>query len=185
LSVLQAPSYPPVQGESSGQRLARIVRTYAGCSLSNRRQDLAALVGRGVDDESIVTVQTNCATFSLGVLAAAGCPHPLLTKPYVNGMAVAWMSQIGNDLGAWRDPSDAPVTGACLWFEGAGNNDHFEWLLDPSEPAHGGGGRPDNAISIEVGQIATSLWRPLHKWLDPERLLLPEWDAGTDVEPHA
>ena len=186
--ILPAPQFPPVSGESDGQRIARIVRSFNGCSLSSRRADLAALVGRGVDDESIVTIQTNCATFALGVLAAAGCAHPILKRTYVNGMAFSWLVQIGNDLGAWRDPATdgPPVTGAAMWYEVAGmNDDHVEWCVDASVPIHGGGGRPNNAITVGPGPIALSCGRPLHRWLDPERLGLPGWIDGTDEEPHS
>jgi putative peptidoglycan binding protein len=168
-----APTFDVVDGESNGARIARIVRFYEGCSLSARTDELGALVGRGVDDpNSVVRITTNCAMFALGVLSAAGVQHPLLSKPYVNGMAFAWVVQIGTDTGAWRDPSTdgPPVEGAAMWYRIAGtNDDHVEFMLTPPDE-HGGGGRANNAITIETGDVSTSVGRPLYKWLDPSAL---------------
>lgn len=185
--ILPAPVFPLVPGEPPGDRLARLVRQYDGSSLHSRREELAALVGRGVDDESVIAIKTNCAMFALGILAAAGCTHHLLSRQYENGMAFAWLVQIGDDLDAWRDPAKdgAPVTGAVLWYELAGqNDDHAEFLVDVSGPVHGGGGRPDNAITVAVGPVALSCGRPIHRWLDPSALGIPvAEEAGEDVEP--
>jgi hypothetical protein len=189
VSILAAPTYALVPGESPGRRIARIVGLYAGCSLSARREELAALVGRGVCDESIVAWQTNCATVALGVLAAAGVQHRVLSTPTANGRAFSDLVQLGVDLGAWRDPATdgPPVMGAALWYALAGqNDDHVEFLVDPGGPVHGGGGRPNNAVTVATGPVALSCGRPLHRWLDPERLGLPVAEAtAEDVEPHA
>lgn len=159
-------------GMSNGEFIASIVRHYEGASLSNRRDELGALVGRGVDDpNAVVGIKTNCAMFALGVLKAAGVQHPLLNKPYVNGMAFAWVVQIGNDTGAWRTPDQgSPPEGAAMWYRTGGNDDHIEFMLTPPDE-HGGGGRSNNAITIERGDISRSVGRPLYKWLDPNAVM--------------
>ena len=175
--IVPVPSFPPVVGESGGARIVRIVRAYAGCSLSVRRANLGALIARGVDEpEAVVGIETNCAMFALGVLTAAGCQHPLLQKKYVNEMAFAWLVQIGNDLGAWRLPavSELIPTGAAIWYEIVGeNDDHVEFVTEPPDE-HGGGGRPNNEITIGRGDYHVSWSRPIHRWLDPEALGLPD-----------
>ena len=179
--ILPAPVFIPVLGEDSGARVVRIVRSYVGCALhdpahpllpNSRFVDLAALVGRGVDDESIAYVSTNCGTFSLGVLKAAGCQHKLLTQKYVSGMAIAWLNEIGQYFSAWRTiAKDGPPLPGCLcWYEIAGlNDDHVEWELDNGD--HGGGGRADNGITVEHGPVTLSLGRPMKAWLDITSLL--------------
>jgi hypothetical protein len=175
LSVPSAPLFLPQPGEDAGRRFARIVRLYDKCSLHNRRADLASLVCRGTDDESIVEWKTNCAVFILGVLAAAGCPHPALKQPLKNGMAFSVMIQIGNDYGAWRDPAkDGQPKAVCvLWYERIAGDDHAEvFLSEPDE--HGGGGRADNAITVGHSDIHESWGRPVHRWLDLGACRLPD-----------
>lgn len=188
--VLPEPVFPLVAGEDPGARIARIVQTYAGCSLTERREDLAALVGRGVDDESVVTIETNCAMFALGILKAAGVAHPLLDTKYVDGMAFAWLVEIGTDMKAWRspDPSTPIPAGAAMWYRVAGaNDDHVEFLIAPggpsTEPVHGGAGRSGNAVTVGKGAIETSDGRPLHVWLDPDALGLEVLELHSDPPP--
>ncbi len=188
--ILPAPSFPIVPGESPGDRLARIVAHYAGCSLGTRQDELAALVGRGVCDSSIVAWKTNCASFALGVLAAAGCPHPILQKPTLIGHAFSDLVAIGYALGAWRPwaSSGSITVGAALWYETtpAAGDDHVEFYLSPDGPTHGGGGRADNAITVGKGAVDLSWGRPVHQWLDPEELGIPFTPAAPpeDTEPH-
>lgn len=170
--LVPEPSFQRIPGETTGQRIARIVRFYEGASLSNRKDELGALVARGVDDpNSVVGIKTNCAMFALGILKAAGVQHPLLDKPYVNGMAFTWLVQIGNDMGAWRTPDQGtPPVGAAMWYRIPNtNDDHIEFMLTPPDE-HGGGGRVNNAITIGKSDISTSMNRPLYKWLDPNAL---------------
>ena len=138
-----------------------------------RRGDLAALVGRGVDDESVVTWQTNCCTFALGVLAAAGVDYHGLKSPLVNGQEFGVLVALGVSLDAWRTPQPGdppPPAGAMLWYRIAGtNDDHVEVMLAAPDE-HGGGGRPDNAITAGRGDVHWSWSRPLHRWLDPDAL---------------
>lgn len=174
--ILPAPIFTPVVGEDSGQRIVRIVRSFSGCSLSVRTKELAALVGRGVDDESIAQWKTNCATFVLGVLFAAGCPYAALWKPIKNGMSFAVLVNIGQYYSAWRDPAvdGPPVPGSVMWYELPGeNDDHAEFHLAPPDE-HGGGGRGDNLISIGDSPEAFSWGRPMHRWLDVSCIALPD-----------
>lgn len=175
--IVPIPDFPPIPGETPGGRIVRIVRQYVGCSLQSRADELGALVARGVDDPlRVVGIKTNCAMFAIGVLAAAGVDHELLRKPYVNGMAFAWLVQIGDDFNAWRTPAPSELLppGAALWYEIPGlNDDHVEFVLQPPDE-HGGGGRPNNAITSGHGDYHTSWNRPIHRWLDPSALGLAD-----------
>ena len=176
--ILPAPVFAPVVGEDSGARVVRIVRSYVGCSLSVRIQDLAALVGRGVNDSGIVSWKTNCATFMLGVLFAAGCPWDGLKRPLKIGTAFSVLVSLGQAYNAWKDPTvDGPaVPGSGLWYEIVGkDDDHAEFHLGGLDgQEHGGGGRADNLISIGDSPEATSLDRPMHRWLDVRMISLPD-----------
>ena len=187
--ILPAPSFSLVAGEAPGDRIARIVRAYAGCVPCGpvagqvRRVELAALVGRGVMDASFVDVATNCATFALGVLAAAGVAHRVLSEPTRPQMAFSDLVILGNDLFAWRVPGPAtPPRGALMWYRLPNlNDDHVEVALDPPDE-HGGGGRPLNAVTVGRGGDEHWSWsRPLWRWLDPEALGIPL--AVADVGP--
>lgn len=185
------PNFDFVAGESNGDRLARIVQFYVGSSLSSRAGELGALVARGVDDPTaVVSIKTNCATFSLGVLAAAfgsvaaaTAGNALLTKPYQNGMAFAWLVEIGNAWGAWVKavPGQIIPVGACMHYGTPGlDNDHAEWML--TEPdTHGGGGRTNNAVTLGQSDPHTNLGRPLIAWLDPDQIPLPQVAAAVAV----
>jgi len=185
MSVLPAPQFPPVVGETGGQRIARIVKAYVGCSLAVRREDLAALVGRGIDDESIVTWETNCCTFFLGVLTAAGLDFPALKVPLKNGEEFGVLVAIGDHFNAWRVPAPSELIpeGAGLWYHVSGKNvDHVEAVLAPPD-GHGGGGRTNNAIEEETGDLHWGAGRPLYKWLDPSALQLPDAMASDGGDP--
>lgn len=175
-----------IPGESAGDRIARIVRIYEGCSLSNRKGDLAALVCRGVCDESFVNLQTNCAVFALGVLFAAGVVDPVLTDPTAVGAAFSDLVTLGYRHVAWQPPrAEALPAGAWMWYRVAGtNDDHIECYLGNGK--HGGGGRPNNAITIGDSSYAISNGRPLWRWLDPDLLQIPTVQVASDSsgEPH-
>lgn len=188
MPTVPLPDFPLIPGEAPGARLVRIIRTYDGCSLSARKDDLGALVARGVDDPAkVVGVSTNCAMFGLGILAAAGVDHALLRKPYVNGMAFSWLVQIGTDFGAWKVPSttDPPPPGAFMWYRIPGtNDDHVEVFLSAPDE-HGGGGRPNNAITVGHGPIHSSWSRPMWRYLDPDMLGIAVVDEHVDTpDPH-
>lgn len=195
--VLPEPNFPLLPGESPGARIARIAQSYVGCALhdpthptlpNKRLDDLAALVGRGVDDQSVVSIRTNCATFALGVLRAAGVVHPRLSQRYVDGMAFAWLIEIGDSFSAWRPGDAGPLSvGAVLHYAVQGeNDDHAEVYVSAAGPMHCGGGRVDNGITLETGPVTLSMGRPIMQWLDPDALGLEvvEPAAGTLSEPH-
>ena len=164
----------------SNEILVNLVRKYVGCSLLNRKDELGVLVARGVDDpKKVVGIRTNCATFALGIMHEAGVIHPLLEKPYVLGMAVAWVRTVGKDLQAIKKYTKGTVLppGALLHYYTPGkNNNHVEWLLSEVAPnnmaEHGGGGRANNAITSGFGSVDYNSGRPLQEWFDP-RFLLP------------
>lgn len=184
---------PSLPGESAGDKLIRTIKKYVGCSLSSRRDELGKLVARGVDKpEAVVTISTNCATTALGVMAEAGVKHPLLSKPYVSGMAVSWVRQIGLDLGAlvkYTGPNGPqPKVGSLLRYNTAGtNNDHVEWLLSPidakGEADHAGGGRSNNAVTQDHGNVLTSWNRPLVEFWDPDKLGIELVPAALEPPP--
>jgi len=180
-SVLAPPSFPPVLWESGGQRIARITRFYVGCSLYQRFNDLAALVGRGVDDVSVATWTSNCCMFALGVLSAAGLTYPPLQAPSKNGQAFVLLEALGNFFNAWRTPAVSEVipVGALLWYRTEGkDDDHVEVMLTPPDE-HGGAGRRDNGVSLVRSDVHTSEGRPLYRWLDPDALNLPDANVET------
>jgi hypothetical protein len=171
-----APAFPLIQDQAPGERIASILRHYAGCSLSNRLDELESLVCRGVDDVKVASWKTNCATVALGILAAAGAQHPLLQRPLAIEEAFSRLVQIGLDLGAWRDPvaGRVPPLGSAMWYEIPNTgDDHVEFMLE-SPDTHGGGGRADNAITVgSGGDVHWSWGRPMHKYLDPDALGIP------------
>ena len=172
---------PLVPNEQPADRLIRLVKSHVGCSLSTRRDELGRLVARGVDTpEAVVGIATNCATSALGIMAEAGVRDAILNKPYVSGMAVSWVRQIGINTGALQkySPTNPPKPGSLLRYCSPGsNNDHVEWLLGPMDANgnadHGGGGRSNNAITEGTGDVRSSWGRPLIEWWDPDLLGIP------------
>jgi hypothetical protein len=180
---MTAPLFPPVAGESAGQRVFRVVRFYDGCSLSNRRDELAALVG-----EAAVTWTTNCETFAIGVYRALGLEVPDVQAPLKNGLEGSVVEHVAARAGGWQPPSATPPVGALMHYRSnpyrktaAGQtiyDDHVEFMgAAPDE--HGGGGRANNLISIEHGDVRSSVGRPLYGWIDPEMLGLPDANVET------
>ena len=186
--ILPAPVFTPVLGEGAGQRIDRVVRSFAGCSLSVRTQDLAALVGRGVDDESMVTWETNCLTFALGVIAACGSDVAELHEHIPNGREYVALNPLVKRAGGWELFSGQPVkTGSLMHYRSvpyrvnaAGEtiyDDHYEFKLLASDE-HGGGGRANNEITVEHGDWSHSVGRPLYEVLDPDGYGLPDANAA-------
>ena len=162
------------------QRIVDIVNSYVGCSLSNRRDELAELICfPGDDPAQDVLKKTNCAMFALAVWRKAGVQHELLAGPYKLGMAMAWVLQIARDKQALvraTSTIEVPPPGALMHYANEGrNNDHVEFCL--SEPnslrqiEHAGGGRSDNAIGAAVGMWSWNYGRPLQHWVDATKLL--------------
>jgi hypothetical protein len=164
---------------SPADLFAMLVQKYVGCSISLRKDELGALVCRGVDDpDQSVQIKTNCGMFSLGIMYEAGVQHDLLRRKYVSGMAIAWLRAIGKDLKALQkyNKNNKPIAGSLLHYYTAGNNDnHVEWLLsdidDQGCAEHGGGGRTNNAITTGSGNVLWNYGRPLQEWWDPNMLL--------------
>ncbi len=186
-------------GESPGQKLVRIVRHYAGCSLTARADELGALVARGVDDPArAVTIKTNCGMFAMGVMAQAGVASPVLERRYLsaNGLApganaIVWLRELGTKLGALvklpvpgvinsLGAGHKPPPGALLRYNTAGkNDDHVEWLLSEVDVTghaeHGGGGRTNNAITLCAADAPNSAG--LITW-NYGRPLVEYWDPN-------
>lgn len=181
---------PIVPGEMPGDRIIRIARPYDGCSLKNRTSELADLIARGVDKPAeAVQIKTNCGMFALGVLAAAGVPHPLLSQPYQSMMAIDWLDRIARNQGA-RVKYDGDFTkikpGAVLHYftTPQAGNDHIEILA--SSPRAGGlgdiigGGKDNNLVLYQPNvPITSNHGRPLQYWYDPDKLGIPWEGVGT------
>lgn len=161
------------------ENIVEIVKSYIGSSLIHNREDLALLIARGVDDPNqVVEIKTNCGMSCLGFWWLAGVQHELLKKKYVNGQAIAWIRKIAIDKKALRKyPEDGPpIAGAALHYYTLGKNDnHIEILLSNPDgkfiALHGGGGRPNNAITSSISDIRTNYYRGLKEWVDPVALL--------------
>lgn len=178
-------------GESPADKIVRTVNSYIGCSLSNRRDDLGKLVARGVDDPNqVVTITTNCGTSALGILAIVGAQDSILNKKYVNGMAIAWVRQIGINLDALvkytGKNGPQPKRGDLLhYYDDGKNNNHVEWCLSDLDEngvaEHGGGGRPNNAITKSTSSIYTNYYRPLKEFIDCDKLHVDIVPINSDI----
>jgi hypothetical protein len=185
MSVLIRPEFPLVAGEEPIARIVRIVQFYAGCSLSARRDELAALVGRGVDDESLVEAHTNCLTFIFGVLVAAGCVYPSLCIRWDRDLAGGRLLAFAKAKKALVTDGSPPIVGSVMHYERVGNDDHWEVELPNGQ--HGGGGRDNNLIAIDPvgGDWHYSEGRPIRYWIDPTKLGIPVLQAPDAGQPAA
>ena len=166
--------------ENAGRHIARIVRGLQGISLTHERERLEALFLANETAERaalVASMRTNCATTAIAVICLAGAPPELrrLLSP----------RQIGDAMTVLReDCSRARLPGSqwqrlrpgwlMAYWSGNGNNAHVEWCLQEPDAQgvafHGGGGRSDNAITIDRGDIRWSWGRPLQEIYDPELL---------------
>jgi len=163
------------------QEIIDLIKSYDGCSLTNRTDELATLVARGVDDPSqVVKIHTNCGMFALGIMKATGVQHDLLNKKYVSGQAIAWIRKIGSDLKVLNTyhSNNVPVIGSLLHYYTSGKNDnHVEWLLsnidEQGHAFHGGGGRTNNEITMSqsADNVLKNAGRPLQEWIDVTKLI--------------
>jgi hypothetical protein len=176
----------PYPNMATPENIIEIVKSYIGDSLVNKKDDLAELVARGVDDPNqIVQVHTNCGMFALGVWCLVGVQHDLLKTKYINGQAIAWVRKIALAKNALRTyPKDGPpVAGALMHYYTPGSNDnHVEFLLENPNAKHvalhAGGGRDKNEIGSGTSDITWS-WQPsrrLKEWIDPVALLVDSPD---------
>jgi hypothetical protein len=163
------------------ENIIELVNSYVGDSLVNKKEDLALLVARQVDDPNqIVQIKTNCGLFALGIWYAVGVQHDLLKIKYISGQAIAWVRKIALAKGALRSyPKDGPpVAGALMHYYTPGtNNNHVEFLLEnPNKhiALHAGGGRDKNEIGSGTSDITWSAQpsRRLQEWVDPAALLV-------------
>lgn len=199
---------PALPGESPGDKIARLVRHYVGCSIHTRSAELGALVARGVDDPKLmVTVKTNCGTSALGILAEAGAQSPVLARNYltgtplrVTGNAIAWLIEMGIQRRALVKYTGVtgmqPKVGSLLHYRSPTrpgvtpvNDDHVEFLLTPIDARgyamHGGGGRADNAITMtsDPGLVTYNNGRPLLQFWDPDLLGIEVQRSSVPPEP--
>lgn len=204
--MLSSVSKNSLPGESPGDKIARTVRHYVGCSLKTRTAELGALVARGVDDPKLmVGVRTNCGTSALGIFAEVGVESPVLlrrymtgTPPVVTGSAIAWLIEIGLASRALVKYTGVmgmqPKVGSLLHYRTPTphgtppkNDDHVEFLLSPIDARgyalHGGGGRADNAISMttDPGLVTYNNGRPLLQFWDPDLLGIEVLLATSDM----
>ncbi len=165
-------------GRPMNQRIVQLVESYVGCSVDERCDELGELVARGVDDpQQMVKVRTNCGTFALGIWHAVGVDHVLLSTPYENEKAIAWIVTIAHDLKAVRYPKrdGLPVPGALMhyWLRDGNltKSHHVEFCLSAPDRSgiarHAGGGRPQNTIGVGESDIRFNVGRPLQCWYDP------------------
>lgn len=167
-----------------GDLIAETARSFVGCSLKKRREELALLTSCGVDDPArVVQIKTNCAMFARGVMKRVGVVHPILEAPYRDQRAVSDVLEIAKRHGALEPFREGtPIKrGSILHYSTPGmNNDHIECatLEDASEELgwsvrHCGGGRADNAITEARTDIRWSSGRRLQHVIDPDLLLEP------------
>lgn len=172
-------------GETTGEHVARIVRALDGISLHSHADHLAELFWANEETEARASLvsswKTNCGTSMRCVYALAGSDLDLILCPYVVGRAVSWVLQAAMTAKAllpgthWR--SLGPGWGMHYGTPGL-NNDHVEFCLSVPDAVgiadHGGGGRPDNAITVGRGSILSSSGRPLLSIIDPARMVQAE-----------
>lgn len=165
-----------------------LVRSFVGCSLENRREDLADLVAFPGDNPAIdVRIKTNCGMFVLGIWRRLGCRHPLLMGKYRGGMAIAWVLRIATDARALHLPhTGTPSSGDVVHYATPGlnpktgrpwNNDHVEFVMSaPDEhrfSLHAGAGRVANAVteSASPEDYTVNAWRPLSHWVETAKVV--------------
>lgn len=184
----------PVSGETGGQHLWRIVQFFAGCSIHHRHLDLrmlAAMCEDRPDQEMLRT--TNCATSARWIYRLANCQVQGLFAPDEVMRAanpagpISWLITAAKAAGALV-PGDQWQKADAGWllYYAVGNNAHVEWCGGKPDAsgncAHGGGGRPDNAITIASGDIRSSWSRPLVYLIDPAKMKVPDYPTAIETE---
>lgn len=186
-----------LDGETTGEHCARIVRALDGVSLVHDRAKLEALFLANESQERaalVASMQTNCGTSMRAIMALAGVlpEDHLITDPYAVGMAVSWVLQAASERGALipGNVNQRSYIPCARWTElGPGwalhygtpghNDDHLEWCLAVPNAhgyaVHGGGGRSQNAITVEPSSdIRWSRGRPLQHVIDPAKMICNE-----------
>ena len=167
--------------ETAGQHIVRLVQGCAGISLKHEPERLADLFLCNETEQRAALIsefKTNCATIVREFYCLAGCDHEFVICPYVVEMAMTWVLTAAADRKALREHPSAFDAGPgwVLWYGTPGkNDDHLEVCLEVPDPEsavawHGGGGRTDNAITLQFTSILTSRGRPLRGMIDPEAM---------------
>lgn len=190
-------------GDTPGAKVWRAVKAFEGVALHvpGGLDKLAALAGMDNppgDARQYAQETTNCATTMRWILSLVGCPSNFVTQPDKPGVSMGWDLLAAQQYGALIPlKSDLYPTGGTgqpdAWKKaGVGwglhygmpgtNDDHVEWLGSVPDPntgvaTHGGGGRADNAITIETGDIRWSMGRPLLHVIDIDRMHIPTLPA--------
>jgi hypothetical protein len=153
--------------------ICQSVWDWNGASYSERREDLQSFLGIALDGKC-----STCGLFVLACWRAAHVRHELLSRPYEQGKAMAWVQQIADDFGAIRSRQTIPVPGAVLAYYSRrpSVDDHFEICLEVPylsdwTALHGGGGRENCGVSIISNGIRWNAGRPLQYWIDPNSLI--------------
>lgn len=184
----------PLPGETQGQHISRCVQAFNGVSLTNNVAQLDALFlvnETPARAPQIAAVQTNCATFARCIFALAGCTSSYVLEPYPIGAGISLVLEAAQQLGCLITCSTTPNylsllgPGCLIHYAIPGtNDDHVEFCLGAPDPTtgvalHGGGGRPDNAITVATGDIRTSLGRPIQHIILPTNMAT----AGPAIAP--
>jgi hypothetical protein len=157
-----------------------LIRSFVGCSLDNRRDELAALVAFPGDNPAIdVQFKTNCGMFALGIWRRLGCRHPLLMGRYKWGMAIGWVLRIAADARALHQPHTGnPGPGDLVHYATPGkNDDHVEFVMSAPDAhrlaLHAGAGRVHNGVteSDTPSDYTVNAWRPLAHWVETARVI--------------
>jgi hypothetical protein len=182
----------PLPGETQGQHIARCVQAFNGVSLSQNVAQLDALFlvnETPARAPQVATLQTNCATFARCIFALAGCTSNYVLEPYPIGAGISLVLEAAQQLGclitAATTPNYLSMLGpGCLIHYAVPNtnDDHVEFCLSVPDPTtgvalHGGGGRPNNAITVGTGDIRMSLGRPIQHIILPTNMAV----AGPSV----
>lgn len=177
----------PLPGESPGNHISRCVQSFNGVSLTSSvaKLDALFLVNETPQRASqIAAVQTNCATFARCIFALAGCASNYVLEPYPIGAGISLVLQAAQQMNCLISCASNPnwlslLTPGCLMHYGTPNlnNDHVEFCLGVPDPLtgislHGGGGRPNNAITVGPGDIRTSLGRPMQHIILPMNMAI-------------
>lgn len=174
-------------GESDGAHIARIFKALNKISFDHENQKLIELFYINEPDHAHAfqssRCQTNCGTTTRCVWAVKKVNSSWVTRPYVDGMVISWLLNVGKEKNAYITPDMHPAIwtlvdeGWCMHYQQPGtNNHHVETALSTADPdtgvaLHIGGGRPRNLISIEKSDIRTSYSRPLVGVFRPDLLM--------------
>jgi hypothetical protein len=182
-------------GDTPGVKAWRAITFFVGASLHTHPELLTALAA--IDDPENpakwAALKTNCATTMRWILALIGCPSRFVTQHDTIGTSLTWDIQAAQELGALLPATPANVAlldvGWGLHYGTPGsNNDHMEWCGPGTGFVrdHAGGGREDNAITLDHSDVRWSVGRPLLHVIDINKMNIPcvwspDWQAFGDA----